>query len=57
MEKEKDITEIIQSWYETPLSEAELDDATQRFFKFFRLLHSIENRINNEEKENKNDKI
>lgn len=42
MEKEKDITEIIQSWYETPLSEEELIEATERFFKFFRILYAIE---------------
>lgn len=41
MEKEKDITEIIQSWYETPLSEEELNEATERFFKFFRVLYAI----------------
>lgn len=42
MEKEKDITEIIQSWYEAPLSEEELNEAVERFFKFFQILYAIE---------------
>ena len=42
MEKEKDITEIIQSWYEAPLSEEELNEAVERFFKFFLILYAIE---------------
>ncbi len=51
MEKEKDITETIQSWYETSLSEAELNEAVEHFFKLFRILYSIEKRIKKERKE------